>query len=231
MSQTITDAPAPWRLQGRGYIAAFRDGQGRLDDQAAFVPPSLRGKRRGAPWAYMMFVDYATSPVGPYHELLFIPGAFDFAQGRYLSISRIFVSSEDSVVNGRRNWGIPKELAQFSVQYGQEGVDRVQLSRGGKTFADLCFKPWPLPLPMVGGLVPPRWRTLGQHHEGQEFIYSPLANGIISPASLRDARFDSAEFPDLSQASCMACVKVRRFWMTFPEARIQALNSEAAHAA
>ena len=96
-------------------------------------------------------------------------GTFAFEDGkRHLSISRIFVSTLDSVVNGQRNWGIPKDVAQFDVRYGDNGVDRVTVSRNGSltlgaTFANLgnapTYEPWTVAVELVNaqGLV--RWRA------------------------------------------------------------------------
>ncbi|KAB5590446.1 hypothetical protein CTheo_6109 [Ceratobasidium theobromae] len=60
---------------------------------------------------------YHTSPVGPYDELLYVPGKMKYKVGNStisgLSITRIYVSSPASIVNGRRNWNIPKQLARF----------------------------------------------------------------------------------------------------------------------
>lgn len=213
-------APAPWRLQGRGYIAMLRFDDGGVQ-QDRFLPPSLQGRRAASPYAWLMFVDYAQSDVGPYQELLFIPGRFPFEDGRkHLSISRIFVSSQASVINGRRNWGIPKELAEFEVRYGAEGLDRVKVARGGRVFAELEFKSYPLPLPFPGGLVPAGLRTLGQHRDGRSYIYAPSASGIVRPASLRRAWSDAAEFPDLARAKPVLAVAVSRFQMQFPLSRI-----------
>lgn len=213
-------APAPWQLQGRGYIAMLRfDDDGEQQDR--FLPPTLQGRRARSPYAWLMFVDYARSDVGPYHELLFIPGSFPFEDGRkHLSISRIFVSSQASVDNGQRNWGIPKELAQFEVRYGAQGLDRVKVARHGRVFAELDFKSYPLPLPFPGGLVPAGLRTLGQHREGQSFIYAPSASGLVRPASLRRAWSDAAEFPLLARAKPVLAVEVSRFQMRFPVSRV-----------
>lgn len=219
-TKTILDAPAPWQLEGSGYICLLRCPNELLDEQS-FVPDSLRGKRRPSPQALMMFVDYASSPVGPYHELLFIPGSFRFEDGRnHLSISRIFVSSMDSVVNGQRNWGIPKDQAQFDVRYGDGGLDLVTVRYRGKVFADLAFTSWPLPLPFGTGLLPDSWLTLGQHDRGKAFFYQPSAGGWLRPARLVSAQFDPAVFPAVKPEHVMAAVKVTRFDMTFPEAKI-----------
>lgn len=216
----VLDAPAPWQLQGRGFISLLRCPQDLLDTHA-FVPESLRGKRSASPYALMMFVDYAHSPVGPYHELLFIPGSFAFEDGRrHLSISRIFVSTMDSVVNGQRNWGIPKDVAQFDVRYGDGGVDRVTVSRNGRPFAELAYKAWPLPLPVTTSLMPGAWHTLAQHHQGRTFVYRPTSSGWMRPARLVESRFDAAEFPDLTACRALATVKLTQFDMTFPESQV-----------
>jgi hypothetical protein len=212
----ITEAPAPWLLHGRGYISLLRfPVSSRAQD--AFVPDSLAGKRSRSRTAWMMFVDYQQSDVGPYHELLFIPGSFPFEDGRrHLSISRIFVSSIDSVVNGQRNWGIPKDVAQFDVRYGSDGIDAVTVRKDGALIAELRYRSWPLPLPFSTALVPRPWRTLGQHRDGSAFIYAPSANGWIRPASLLEARSNPELFPDLDGVTSPLSVAVPRFSMRFP---------------
>lgn len=218
-SPSLADAPAPWQLRGRGYISLLRFPEGSAA-QDAFVPASLAGKRSRSRTAWMMFVDYAHSDVGPYHELLFIPGSFPFEDGkRHLSISRIFVSSMDSVVNGRRNWGIPKDLAQFDVRYGEDGVDKISVRQDGEPIAELRYRSTPLPLPFSTALVPRAWRTLGQHRDGNAYIYAPSANGWIRPAKLLEAHSNPALFPNLAGVASPLSVAVPRFAMRFPVSR------------
>lgn len=223
----ITAAPAPWDLKGRGYISLLRfpTGSGALD---RFVPVSLQGRRSTTRWAWMMFVDYQTSAVGPYHELLFIPGSFPFEDGqRHLSISRIFVSSMDSVVNGRRNWGIPKDLAQFEVRYGAQGVDQVTIRQDGALVAELKYRHYPLWLPFSTALVPRSLRTLGQHQENRSFVYTPSATGWVTPARLIEARSNPGLFPDLRDVSAPLTLRTPRFAMRFPVSQIYSLPSES----
>ncbi|KIJ41152.1 hypothetical protein M422DRAFT_256003 [Sphaerobolus stellatus SS14] len=62
-----------------------------------------------------MIVRYTSSSVGPYDELAYIPGKFDTPDGKkHWRTTNIYVSSEDSVYNGRLHWNIPKHLAIFS---------------------------------------------------------------------------------------------------------------------
>ncbi|RZK00390.1 MAG: acetoacetate decarboxylase, partial [Flavobacterium sp.] len=120
MSLTPTQiAPPPWDLTGNGYVflfhfsKAFVQEQGFLDD---YQKDTYKGGLLGL--GTVMLVDYTTSDVGPYKELLFVPGRFSFNKpaDNTWGISKIYVSSYYSVWNGRENWGIPKELAEFNIQ-------------------------------------------------------------------------------------------------------------------
>lgn len=219
-NRPIIDAPAPWDLVGRGYISVLRfSPDSRVQD--TFLPTSLLRKRGRSPYGYLMFVDYQSSDAGPYHELLFIPGSFPFEDGqRHLTISRIFVSTMDSVANGRKNWGIPKELAEFDVRYGENGVDSVKLSKDGKVFAELEFKSYPFWMPFLGKLIPKRFRTLAQHYDDKTFVYTPEASGWIKPARTMRARVDPAMFPNLGRGKPVLTVEIPRFRMIFPVSKI-----------
>lgn len=216
---TVPLAPAPWALTGSGYILMVKLPAAVLDDPN-HIPPELRGKRRGR-YASVMLVDYEDSAVGPYRELLYIPGKFPFKGGRHQSITRIYVSSMESVVNGRRNWGIPKDLASFDYRYGVDGIDRFDVSLDGRRFASFVFKPGNLKLPFSTALVPKALLQLAQVHGGRQFVYAPSAKGRVQFAKVLDWSFDSALFPDLAQGKVVVCVKVPRFAMGFPVSAVQ----------
>lgn len=214
----IIDAPAPWQLTGRAYLCVLKPDP-KLLDEHSWVPASLAGKRRSGV-SLMMFVDYANSPAGPYHELLFIPGQFAFEDGqKRFSISRIFVSTMDSVVNGQRNWGIPKQLANFTVS-DDHNTTRVALSTNDKTFAELTFEAFGPNLPVPRGLLPKAWRTLAQHWQDQTFVYQPNAGGKARLARTRELHFDASEFPALQRSNVLATFNLSSFNMTFPVAQI-----------
>lgn len=211
--------PAPWNLHGSGWIVALRlPAQHAARD--AFLPDDLAGRGRG-PASYLMYVDYAQSGCGPYRELLFIPGSFPFPDGRrHLTISRILVSTWDSVVNGRNNWGIPKDRADFAVGQGGTGgrEESVRVTSDGREVCELRFAVPRLapPLPVHAGLVPATLRTLAQRCRGRTYYYAPRARGWVRPGRLLSWRFDDALFPDLTGASVVATLRVESFRMTFP---------------
>lgn len=217
----VPPRPAPWNLRGRGWIVALKlPPQHPAHD--AFLPAELTGRGRGLA-SFLVYADYGESDCGPYRELLFIPGAFPFDDGRrHLSISRILVSTWDSVVNGRNNWGIPKDRADFEVQQqGREESVRVT-SEGREVcelrFAALRFAP---PLPVHGGIVPAGLRTMAQRFRGNSYFYAPGARGRVRPGRLLSWRFDPGLFPDLAGAAVVATLKVESFRLTFPAARVQ----------
>ncbi len=190
----------------------------------AFLPQELVGRDRGLA-SYLMFVDYAESGCGPYRELLFIPGAFPFGDGRrHLSISRIVVSTWDSVVNGRNNWGIPKDRADFEVEHGSASgrEDRVRVTSEGRELCELRFGRlrFAPPLPVHGALLPVALRTLAQRFRGHTYYYAPEARGRVRPGRMLSWRFDAALFPDLAAAAVLAAVQVESFRMRFPVATI-----------
>lgn len=217
----VVDAPAPWSIRGRGFATLLRMEGSALDDDA-FAAPELKGRRRPGRLAIMMYVDYAETPAGPYRELLFIPGSYDFAGKRFWAISRIFVSTMDSVVNGRRNWGIPKDCADFDVTPDGRR-ERVTVSVAGKTVASFSLKRAALTVPVTTALIPESLRRLGQVLGHHLFVLAPSASGKAGLGGIADLWSDPALFPDLAAAKPLLTAEIRRFHMTFPLASITPL--------
>jgi hypothetical protein len=217
--------PAPWDLHGSAWIIALKLPPG-LPARDAFLPAGMAGQGRSLV-SLLMYVDYLESGCGPYRELLFVPGAYPFEDGRrHFTISRIVVSTWDSVVNGRANWGIPKDRADFAVESGGAGgrEDRIRVSaEDGREMcslrlATLRFAPR---LPVPGGLLPQRLRTLAQSFAGRTYYYAPSSSGWVRPGRVLEWRFDPQLFPDLSAGAVVAACKVDSFKMQFPPARIR----------
>jgi len=56
----------------------------------------------------LMWVDYRETPIGPYRELLFIPGTVLVGSAQFFSISKIYVSTHDSRVSSIENWAFQR---------------------------------------------------------------------------------------------------------------------------
>ncbi len=220
----VAPVPPPWDLRGEGCIILLR--QGAASPVLATAPEA---EYVGGP-AIVMFVDYAESPAGPYRELLCIPGRFRFGETRTWSIGRIFVSTWESVVNGRRNWGIPKDRADFERRAEGTGRERIRVSVDGRLLASLDIGKQGPALPFPGWLLGARMRTLTQDYAGQRFTLAPTASGKARYARVHELSAAGETFGGLDASNVMAATWIPEFRMRFPEARISALADSGSNA-
>lgn len=193
------DAPPPWTLHGHGFISLF--------------PPSDEAAHGGL--AVTMLVNYAASPVGPYRELVYIPGFFEVGGFVRPRVTRIFVDSEASAAWGRRNWGLPKDVAAFDWQDGF-----VRVTRGGRFLGEFAWTERGPSLPATTALLPAAWGTLAQPWEGRGIFTRPQATGRVRPARLTHALVNPDLFPALP--SPLVSVRVTHFAMRFPAPDVRA---------
>ncbi len=198
----------PWNLVGEGIILVYKFTRQWVEENA-FLDPSQTGQFKGG-LGYVMLVNYQQSPVGPYKELLTIPGKFR-PHGRQ-SITRIFVDSQDSTDNGRYNWGIPKstqpmtwrtrgKLDAITVGDEKDPIFYSEIERVGIRF------------PITTKLLPIR---LYQQLSGHEFLVNPTGSGWASFARVKELKIQADQFPDVSRIRHLACFKVDPFRMCFP---------------
>ena len=215
----VARVPAPWALRGHGWIVLMRLPP-HSGARTAFVPEPFRGSVR-ALLSALVCVEYTHAPCGTYREVLLVPGALRFPDGGWhASISRILVSTWASVVNGRANWGIPKDRADFTIERGADR-DRFTASDAGRPCCDVEFEtPRGPRLPLRTTWLPARWGTFAQVHEGHAFYYRPRARGSLRPARLLRWAFDAERFPDLADATVLLSMRVEDFTMEFPVAQV-----------
>jgi hypothetical protein len=212
-------APAPWHLRGEAFafFTKLPLPRGRAE---LFAPTELAEARFGQ-LGLAMFVDYTASPVGPYRELLFIPGTFRFGKRRLPSITKIYVSTRASMENGRRNWGIPKELADFDVDEGRDGVKRVTMRVDGMTAVELWFRHGRLPLPVTSSILPDSLCTLGQVLGGQTFEVTPSFRGLVQRARVVHAWSEPGMFCELAAERVIGALRVSKCELQFPAAHVR----------
>ena len=214
------EAPAPWSLTGHGYIVLLKLPRDRAD-LGAWTPAPLAGTEPRGP-GLLMYVDYRTSGVGPYRELLFMPGRFRHGGEHRWSITRILVSTEESVRAGRQNWGIPKEVAAFEASRTDDGGESIRVTQDGVTLAELEFGPPGLRLPGGGALLPGGLRRMVQFRDGRCFRFTPAAGGPIAWSSTRRLATDGERFPALGPDNVLVSCAAPDFRLTFPVAEVSA---------
>lgn len=114
----IVPVAAPWKLRGTVYTITFRTKAGELPDIAyspleatsAFSDPAKSGQHRGG-MSQIQIIRYSESPVGPYDELILVPGFFEYQVEEHgelktkqnARVTRIYVSQQFTCWNGRKS--------------------------------------------------------------------------------------------------------------------------------
>ncbi|GAA5825397.1 hypothetical protein JCM5353_003616 [Sporobolomyces roseus] len=119
--------PVPWDVQGQGWIYPIYTPFSTTPIPQSLSKAAYSDFERGSQFdmteryhggvGMVMIIRYEQGPAGPYDELLYIPGLFskeDKPEQYFLTTTRIYVSTDVSVANGRREWGIPKHRANFT---------------------------------------------------------------------------------------------------------------------
>jgi len=161
----ISSTPAPWTLKGTVYTFLFYVTPSQAKNLPSIAYSPLEGGSSfGAAKAVgglgnIQIIRYSESPVGPYDEMVLIPGKFEYEveQGgpkrRNFRVTRIYVSQKETCYNGRKNWSIPKHLARFEFKTFPTGSTEINVyphdtsgditeARAAKTpFFSAVFKP------------------------------------------------------------------------------------------
>ncbi|KAH8925766.1 hypothetical protein BT69DRAFT_1260053 [Atractiella rhizophila] len=181
MTESLQVAPAPWALKCSSvymimtsYVSlpsstALRAGAFHPSEEAALKPEDLKGGPGG-----VLIIRYAESPVGPYDELMYIPGFFQTPERKKkLRITRIYVSTAASTFSGRKNWNIPKHVANFSFNKTARGTQiSVSEPHASTPFFSAVVAPIPLlpSIPFSTSLVAPVLDL--------ELVQPPLPKGV-----------------------------------------------------
>lgn len=177
--ETVDTKPAPWTLVvSKGIVLPIFPTKRSLPSIKSHLTSSHDTRDYlESGLGLVILVRYDITPVGSYDELLLVPGAFKQRpvtsqspeqprKGERLCdrrIPRIYVSSEKSLRNGRQNWGIRKELANFEwietkgwFTTSQRVIVRDPTSQ--QVILDATFKSLPFFVPIVldwlGKLIP-----------------------------------------------------------------------------
>jgi hypothetical protein len=125
----MTYPSAPWTLKGAAVhtLRLVESVQAR-----AFVPSDLDvvsvlpGKTLGV----VFLASYGPDSDLTYHELIVVPALTRRGKNVGFWISHIYVDHPDAMLGGREIWGLPKELAQFTWQIGEQSHVLVRQGEG-----------------------------------------------------------------------------------------------------
>lgn len=210
----IKKFPAPWTLRGNGYIFLYKFSS-HFSDKKYFKTDFAKEPFSG--FGTIMLIDYAQSTAGPYRELLFIPGEFSFMYKKYYSITKIYVSTMESVKNGWDNWAIPKELAEFEITDTGKKRQHWTVKKDGNTFFDVVLSKRPFYVPVNAKYIS---HALVQKKEKDIYYFTEFqGKGKGRLAKLESICCNSEYFPDICAERPLAVTAIEDFIMEFPVAQ------------
>jgi hypothetical protein len=219
MDSDLIIKPAPWNLEGEGYILLFRLTKKDIEKDK-FLSDKFKSNFIGG-FGSIMIVDYKSSDVGPYSELLFIPGKFKYQNKKKHTISKIFVSTNASIVNGIKNWAIPKEKGIFEFNNTSKNTSKISCSTQGKTFFSADIKGWGPQFPVNTALLP---FPLVQEKDGKAYFTKFQGRGTGKLAKVLSMESDSKYFPQIDKRRIFIAIKLENFRITFPIPEIISLT-------
>lgn len=131
MSGSLPLAPPPWTCKATVYVLAFyHSSSSTLPLDIVYDPhelhePSFSSEKETGKYVgglgFAQIVRYSETPAGTYDELVILPGFFssvgpDGSKKKDSRITGIWVSQETTLMNGRRNWNIPKYVQYVRVE-------------------------------------------------------------------------------------------------------------------
>lgn len=189
--------PAPWHMYGENWISLFRVKEGDHPER----PKGM--------YAVMMVRYDEPSPL-TYHELL----VGRMIDKEFVTITDIWVDSEDSMHGGRELWAIPKNLCEFTFEARENPVTtklQATASIGGQALASCSYYD-------ASGAVPrvPFKGKIRQTRDSGESVTAALSGSAKALPAIGSWRF-APEGPLgwLHGKRPYASARLRRFQMSF----------------
>jgi hypothetical protein len=119
-TEEYTHCPSPWTLKGDVYMFAFWTSSAQAKDLPSLTYSPLEGgstfanpdgSRPLGGLSMVQIIRYTESPVGPYDEMMVIPGFHSYVveengrrvKKKNIRVTRIYVSQKYTCWNGRRS--------------------------------------------------------------------------------------------------------------------------------
>ena len=123
----------PWDTHAEGAASLYLVARRTLRLPAGFTPVAAMGRTTGV-LAYLRYLP--PSPLA-YDELIWIPTMVRAGGKRGWFVEKIYVDHPGSLAAGRREWGLPKELARFERQGDHIGFHSRNLLKADQPSASI----------------------------------------------------------------------------------------------
>ncbi|WP_343848827.1 acetoacetate decarboxylase family protein [Algoriphagus jejuensis] len=207
----VLKSPAPWKVKGEAIFLIFKFKKTWVAE-SGLLPKHLKGKFKGG-LGYVFLGNYTDTPVGKYHELLFVPGKF--RKTKRQAITKNFVDSEASTQNGRENWGFPRETLPMKW-LTNKNFDSLCVEKNGAPIFSAEFESKGFSFPISTSFFSIR---LCQTWNKFKYYTRPAGSGWGKFLNIKRLDVNPDFFPDIRHIKPILAIKVSRFQMRYPEAK------------
>ncbi len=214
MSESKNISEKFYEFKGNGYVLFYRFDE-EFTRLETFLPENLKNNYcRGL--GAVLYMNYTKSEIGPYEELLFIPGKFCYRGKKNHFISKAYVSTEEAARFGRENWFIPKEKATFTKQALKNNIENISTYIENEEAA--CFEIKKGKIRFKLGTSKYLSFSLMQLNGDEPVKLNYSGTVTANFAKLSSIRIRPAFFPDIAKFTPLAVFKMKNFTLRLPKA-------------
>ena len=202
-----------YEFKGNGYLLFYRFDEEfiRLE---TFLPEHLKNNYcRGL--GAVLYLNYTKSEIGPYEELVFIPGKFSYRGKKNHFISKSYVSTDAAIEFGRKNWFVPKEKADFSRIQVENNLENVSTHIGDEEVASFEIKKRNIKFRLGTSKFLSFSLMQLQGEEPVKLNYSGSVTANF--AKLTSIRVRPAFFPNIAKFSPLIAFRLKNFTLRLPK--------------
>lgn len=205
-----------WEFAGEAYFMSFKFPKSFIQDHG-FLTPADKERWVGGPGC-IIFVDYRSSNIGPYQELLFLPGKVKAGGRKFFTITKAFVSSQAALEHAKENWGIPKELADFHFEKGSKDIETLKVTRNNVPVIEVTVQSSGMAFSFRSWMMPAAFL---QHSGQRDFSFKLKGGGKARFAQNMKVDVNPELFPNFAFFKHIAVLRIDRFKLMIPPAKIR----------
>ncbi|MBQ4035474.1 MAG: hypothetical protein II623_08435 [Paludibacteraceae bacterium] len=198
--------------KGKAYISVYNFSNDFVASEA-FQTDFLKGKYDGG-FGAVIYIDFKESPVGPYQEVLFIPGKYEVGgESRYVA-TKCYVSTPEAINNNSDGYFGHKELGTFHWTTVGENTMHLSIHKGRTRLLTVEIGSWSgFSLPASSNIITFPFMQILSGDERLLWKYS--AKSSMNLARLVSVQVRPAFFPDIAKYNPIVTLCFDNFELNF----------------
>lgn len=216
MSDVKNNLDKSYEYQGDGYILFYKFDE-EFVRKETFLPDVLKNNYCGGLGA-VIYMNYLKSEIGPYEELLFIPGKFYYRGQKHHFISKAYASKKEAAKFGYGNLSMEEEAA-FTREELEKNKENITTYINGEDIASFELK---------SGKIKFKVGTSNffsfslMRLDGEEPVKLKYSGNVTAKfTKLESIKIRPAFFPDVASFKPLVIFKMKNFTLRFPKTKTE----------